>query len=168
MVLNPKLTLVFRLRASTSFSPHARDRYISHFGALNGRISIANHTLVLLDAPSLVEEDNDRSNHDQSYEEWTPVPGGPVEFIKAMSQGKAFNDLTVHFIDRTLEYKKGPIVLLSHIPLARDNKLDECGPLREKGTIRPGAGLGYQNTLGKDVTTFVLETVRPSVIFRCA
>jgi len=53
---------------------------------------------------------------------------------------------------------------MSHIPLARENA--ECGPLREKGTIRPGRGFGYENTLGKEVTSFLLNQLKPSIIFR--
>ena len=66
--------------------------------------------------------------------------------------------------DICLESQNYPIVLMSHIPLARSSF--DCGPLREKGTIRPGAALGYQNTLGKDATAFLLETLHPSVVFR--
>jgi hypothetical protein len=58
----------------------------------------------------------------------------------------------------------GPVILLSHIPLARDNR--ECGSLREKGTIRPGVGFGYQNTLGTEVTNFLLESLKPAAVFR--
>jgi hypothetical protein len=58
-----------------------------------------------------------------------------------------------------------PVVLLSHSPLARDDF--DCGPLRERGTIRAGVGLGYQNTLGEEVTAFLLNSLEPVVVFRC-
>ena len=54
---------------------------------------------------------------------------------------------------------------MSHIPLARENVV--CGPFREKGTIRPGRGFGYENTLGKEATAFLLNQLKPSIIFRC-
>lgn len=57
--------------------------------------------------------------------------------------------------------------MLTHIPLARPEKTD-CGPLRERGTIRQGVGWGYQNTLTEEATKFVLEELRPSAIFRYA
>lgn len=60
---------------------------------------------------------------------------------------------------------KNPVILFSHIPLSRPDTAS-CGPLREQGTIRRGVGHGYQNTLGKESTTFLLEQLRPSVIFR--
>ncbi|GLB37552.1 putative calcineurin-like phosphoesterase [Lyophyllum shimeji] len=135
------------LRASSSFSPHARSRYISHFGPLNSRVTIANHTFVLLDAPGLVEEDMERQRHGRTYTTWTPRAGGPVEFVRSIAR----------------ENGNDPVVLLSHIPLSRD--AFDCGPLREKGTIRQGIGLGYQNTLGKEATAFLLEELRPSVVF---
>ncbi|KAG5648554.1 hypothetical protein DXG03_003165 [Asterophora parasitica] len=136
------------LRAlSSSFSPDAHARYTEHFGQLNGRFAIANHTLVFIDAPSLVEEDNERLNHAKTYRDWVPRRGGTVEHVKSIAKERSGH----------------PHVLLSHIPLARDTY--HCGPLREKGTIRPGMGFGYQNTLGKEVTHFLLKELQPSVIF---
>lgn len=58
-----------------------------------------------------------------------------------------------------------PTVLLTHIPLARPNTAS-CGPLREKGTIRAGAGYGYVNTLSVQASQFLLQSTRPSIIFR--
>ncbi|KAF5380541.1 hypothetical protein D9615_004535 [Tricholomella constricta] len=73
--------------------------------------------------------------------------GGSVEHVKHIAK----------------ERGSDPLVLLSHIPLARE--VYNCGPLREKGTIRPGMGFGCQNTLGKEVMNFLLEELQPSVIF---
>lgn len=61
---------------------------------------------------------------------------------------------------------KDPVVLFSHIPFAREKT--SCGPLRESGTIHSGRGMGYENTLGKELSVFLLSALRPSVIFRCA
>lgn len=59
------------------------------------------------------------------------------------------------------------MILFSHIPLFRPD-VASCGPLRERGTIRRGVGHGYQNTLGKHTTEFLLESVRPVLVFRYA
>ena len=59
----------------------------------------------------------------------------------------------------------GPIVLFSHIPLFRADSAS-CGPLREKGTIHPGVGRGYQNLLLRETSSFILENIRPTVVFR--
>lgn len=56
-------------------------------------------------------------------------------------------------------------MLFSHIPLSRPSHTS-CGPLREKGTIHHGAGLGYQNTLSDEASRFLLQNVRPFIIFR--
>jgi hypothetical protein len=58
-----------------------------------------------------------------------------------------------------------PVILFSHIPLYRPEGTD-CGPLRERGTIRQGFGTGYQNTLGQDATNFLLQKLKPSLILR--
>lgn len=58
----------------------------------------------------------------------------------------------------------GPKILISHIPLARP-EASSCGPLRERGRILKGAGIGYQNLLGSETTRFLLDVVRPSVVF---
>ncbi len=58
-----------------------------------------------------------------------------------------------------------PVILFSHIPMSRPDG-SSCGPLRERGTIRRGVGIGYQNTLGKQTSTFLLDSFRPTLIFR--
>lgn len=60
-----------------------------------------------------------------------------------------------------------PIILFSHIPLSHP-ETKSCGPLREQGTIRRGVGPGYQNTLDRQTTEFLLESIRPLAVFRYA
>ncbi|KAJ7680466.1 Metallo-dependent phosphatase-like protein [Mycena polygramma] len=127
------------LGVSDQFSKKAGARYKSHFGPLNSRITIANHTVILLDAPSLVEQ----SQHDGKS-----VSGGPIELVQSFVKSQDPN----------------PVVLFTHIPLSRPDG-SSCGPGRERGTIRRGAGFGYQNTLSKPASDFLLQSLRPSVIF---
>ncbi|KAH9942324.1 uncharacterized protein BXZ73DRAFT_97737 [Epithele typhae] len=126
----------------------ARLRFTKHFGPLNQMISIRNHTLVMVDAPGLVEEDYIRAAKSTEYKDWTPKPHGPVEFIQSLRQAN----------------ESSHTVLFSHIPLYRPDTAS-CGPLREKGTIRRGAGSSYQNTLGKKTSTYMLQTLNPQMVF---
>ncbi|GAA5821282.1 hypothetical protein JCM10212_006270 [Sporobolomyces blumeae] len=58
-----------------------------------------------------------------------------------------------------------PRVLLSHIPLFRSEGT-ACGRRREASRpIRQGRGKNYQNELGQDETRWIMERVRPEVVF---
>ncbi|OBZ68209.1 hypothetical protein A0H81_11827 [Grifola frondosa] len=139
------------LNADPLSARHVRNRYSTHFGPLNQRVSVRNNTFVLLDASGLAEEDYKRAAANKDFEFWTPIANGPIEFVKSLSD----------------EEKIHPIILFTHIPLYRPDSAS-CGPLREKGTIRRGVGPGYQNTLGKKTSSFLLQTLRPSLLFRGA
>lgn len=58
-------------------------------------------------------------------------------------------------------------ILLTHIPLYRPPGMG-CGPIRERGTIRAGRGNGYQNTLSSEMSEFLIERIRPALVFRYA
>ncbi|KAF8590903.1 Metallo-dependent phosphatase [Ramaria rubella] len=127
----------------------ARDRYREHFGATNQQMNFDNHTtFVLIDAPGLVDEDYHRHAAQVNFHEWRGSEGGTVNFLKNFTEN----------------LPAGPIVLFSHIPFFRPDRIS-CGPLREKGTIRPGMGRGYQNLLLRETSSYILESIRPSLIF---
>ncbi|KAJ3791050.1 hypothetical protein GGU10DRAFT_257136 [Lentinula aff. detonsa] len=128
-------------------SKHVRKSFFKLFGPFNQRVIVHNHTFILLDAPGLVDEDYTRAAQRIPYDKWSSLPGGPVEFVK------------------TIHTDNNPVVLLSHIPLWRKDTAP-CGPRREKGNIRTGVGHGYQNTLQKHTTNFLIESLQPSIIFR--
>lgn len=67
-------------------SPKARERYISHFGAPNNEVSIANHTLVFFDAPKFVDEDFQRHGQRMTVKGWHPIQGGSWAFLKNFSK----------------------------------------------------------------------------------
>ncbi|KAF9232275.1 hypothetical protein BU15DRAFT_81428 [Melanogaster broomeanus] len=136
---------------SPSFSKDARRLFEEHFGPLNQVVPVSGHKFVLLDAPGLVEEDYRRHAHGKTYDQWTPLPRGPVKFLTSISNQE--ND-----------HAPQPIILLTHIPLSRPSG-KSCGPLREKGSIRAGAGYGYQVMLGKETTEFLLKALHPSAVF---
>ncbi|KAG6836854.1 hypothetical protein H0H93_002295 [Arthromyces matolae] len=128
---------------SSSAFKDIRNRYSQVFGPFNQQVVIHNHTFLLIDAPGLVDEDYQRAAYGVGYDKWTPLPDGTAAFVKSVKRDQ------------------NPLILLSHIPLARPDSAS-CGPLREKGTIRRGVGHGYQNTLGKQTTAFLLQSIRPS------
>ncbi|OSD03992.1 hypothetical protein PYCCODRAFT_1451328 [Trametes coccinea BRFM310] len=136
------------LNIEPSAAREARNRFTTHFGPLNQRVVLRNHTLVMLDAAGLVEEDYLRAAKYIDYEHWKPLPHGTVEFVHSLQN----------------EFQAHPMVLFTHIPLHRPDTAS-CGPLREKGTIHRGVGPGYQNTLGKKTTTFLLQTLRPNMVY---
>ncbi|KDQ27671.1 hypothetical protein PLEOSDRAFT_1104353 [Pleurotus ostreatus PC15] len=130
-------------------SKHIRQYYKERFGELNQRIVIRGHAFILLDAPGLVDEDYQRNAQFTEYDQWHPLPEGPVEFVHNF---------------KSTQNASQPTILFSHIPLARPDAAS-CGPLRERGTIRRNVGHGYQNTLGKQTTTFLLQVLQPSIVF---
>jgi hypothetical protein len=83
----------------------------------NQAVHFGNHTLVLLDAPGLVEEDYRRVKEDKVYSSqmmgtpsgkktgkvkaiWRPTKGGSVEFVKRVSQGIIVSQcIYQHFTD---------------------------------------------------------------------
>ncbi|KAG6842145.1 hypothetical protein C0991_001638 [Blastosporella zonata] len=133
---------------STSLSRAIRSHYTNLFGPFNQRLVIHNHTFLLIDAPGLVDEDYQRAGHGVGFDKWSTLPSGTAAFVKNVEKGK----------------NEKPLILLSHIPLARPDSAS-CGPLREKGTIRRGVGHGYQNTLGKQTTAFLLQSLQPSAVY---
>lgn len=72
------------------FSEKVHERYITHFGPLYQRVDVANHTIVMVDAPGLVEEDHERAIAGLSYQRWAAAnPGGPIAFIQESAAGKS-------------------------------------------------------------------------------
>ncbi|TFK73948.1 hypothetical protein BDN72DRAFT_813488 [Pluteus cervinus] len=127
-----------------------RHYYSKYFQPLNQEVVIQNHRFILLDAPGLVDEDYHRAGVGVPFDAWTPQLGGAIEFVhnKSTSAGTSHQ----------------PVILLSHIPLYRPEAAS-CGSLREVGTIRRGVGVGYQSTLGKQTTEFLLESLHPAIVF---
>ncbi|KAI0915727.1 hypothetical protein AcV5_003567 [Taiwanofungus camphoratus] len=136
------------LNLDPAYSTQLRRWYFNHFGRANRQIPVQNTTFVLLDATSLVEEDYQRAWNGMDYDQWPSSEGGVLQFVRALGE----------------ESRTGPLILFTHIPLYRPDSAS-CGSLREAGTISRGTGPGYQNMLGKKTTNFLLETLRPSLVF---
>lgn len=150
-------------------SKHARRRFTAHFGPLDQAVTIQNHTLVLLDASRVIEEDYRRLKGGPNNES---PEGGTMGFVKSLPQGlfvipgscREYPGNSILFLDCIGE-KTHPVVLFTHVPLFRPDSA-KCGPLRESGTIRRGAGPNYQSTIGKDVSALLLDHLHPTVVFR--
>jgi hypothetical protein len=48
---------------------------------------MANHSLIFLDSPGIVDEDYIRAGHGTSFEEWVPLRDGAIEFVKGLAVG---------------------------------------------------------------------------------
>ena len=142
---------------------------------MNQHLSLANHSLILLDAPGIVDEDYTRAGHGTSFEEWIPLRDGAIEFVKGLAEGPLYpmhvfepvklTSSRTPFHTLEVEEQLGPVILISHIPLHRAES-KTCGPLRERGTIHRGVGHGWQRTLGKQTSSFLLQSLRPLAVFR--
>ncbi|KAI8975799.1 Metallo-dependent phosphatase-like protein [Trametes punicea] len=137
---------------SYRFSELALERYSSHFGQLNQRISIGNHTALLIDAPGLVDEDRKRFAAGLSFAQWSEDhPDRTIAFVRSFSESAK-------------PYDGARPILFTHVPLFRPEGTS-CGPFRERGTLRQGSGLGYQNLLSEEASRFLLQSIQPSIIF---
>ncbi|KAH8108076.1 hypothetical protein BXZ70DRAFT_914068 [Cristinia sonorae] len=136
------------LRINERAAREVRRRFQENFGPLNQAFTLSGHNFVLLDAPGLVEEDYYRTDGVTEFANISASPGGALEFTQRLTRLESNH----------------PTILFTHIPLARP-ELASCGPLREHGTIRRGVGAGYQNTLGKRTTHFLLNTIHPTIVF---
>lgn len=61
---------------------------MAHFGPLNRKISIADHSLILFDAPGYADEDSQRHGQKKTAKQWTPIRGGALDFAKKFGSGK--------------------------------------------------------------------------------
>jgi hypothetical protein len=81
------------LGTTREFSPYARNRYAKYFSPPNSVLPIANHSLILLDAVGLVEEDYRRYAAETQFGEWDGVAGGVIEFVKGLGDGTSYQKI---------------------------------------------------------------------------
>ena len=60
---------------------------MTHFGKPNREISLANHSLVLFDAPGFADEDAKRHGQRKTLDNWVPIQNGSLEFLKNFPNG---------------------------------------------------------------------------------
>ena len=117
----------------SAFSKHIWLHHECHFGRANQLPTVkANHSLVLLEAPEIVDENSLHVGHGTSYEEW-------IACNRVCKRARSRCAVPVPSHDNCIflhaEEQSGSIVLFSHIPLHRtESKL--CGPLQERSLRR--------------------------------
>lgn len=92
--LLPKINVSISLGKAIYTSPNAHSRYVEHFGETNREISIANHSLILFDAPGYADEDSQRYGQKKTLTQWIPRRGGALEFVDKFSRGWSNNPST--------------------------------------------------------------------------
>jgi hypothetical protein len=87
---------------------------------------MANHPLVLLDSPGVVDEDYICAGHGMSFEQWVPLCDGAIEFVKGLAAGLYVPLLHVVIFASpsnavvTIEEQLGLVILFSH------SSLEQC------------------------------------------
>ena len=56
------------------------DLLFDTFGLSNQKFEIANHTFIGLDTPGIIDEDYQRHRKYITFDDWKPIPGGPIAF----------------------------------------------------------------------------------------
>ncbi|EGV66709.1 Metallo-dependent phosphatase [Yamadazyma tenuis ATCC 10573] len=121
-----------------TIDPLRQKRFERFFGPPNDVVTLGNHTVVLLDVISLSSESKD-------------INRPPHEFLQSLPA--------------TME-KNIPKILLTHVPLYRDNQQQTCGPKRESPNPFPvKKGKQYQTVVEHDLTSEILDTINPCLVF---
>ncbi|CAK9441623.1 uncharacterized protein LODBEIA_P54910 [Lodderomyces beijingensis] len=83
----------------------------------------------------------------------------------SLSSSQEGINIRAHRFLQQLPKKTIPRILLSHVPLSRDVNLS-CGPQRERGKFDVfGRGYQYQNSLTPQISSLVMESLQPDLIF---
>jgi hypothetical protein len=82
------LTEAFLISLAGYGSSDANERYESTFGPLNRVLTIANHSVVLINAPGLVDEDAKRLQSGQSVDGWKWPSGGAFDYISRVAPNR--------------------------------------------------------------------------------
>lgn len=113
-------------------------RFAAHFGDSNAVYILGNHTFVQLDTISLSHED-------------PRVHTEPRHFLETCKAQ----------LDPTL-----PRILLTHVPLFRDPRVETCGPGRESSNPFPlMRGVEYQTVIDHPFSEDILKNLKPVLVF---
>ncbi|KAK9456417.1 Metallo-dependent phosphatase-like protein [Dipodascopsis uninucleata] len=117
----------------------ALNRFQAYFGESSIRMTIGNHSFIILDTDSMMNQIDEE------------IYGPPRALFNSIAQEPPHTSL--------------PRILLTHIPLFRPAETP-CGPKREKGgSISISRGYQHQNVLYPDLSTEILDKIAPLAIF---
>ena len=124
-------------------NPSAHDRHVLTFGQTNYKIHFQRKTgtdfeLVIIDSIALLNA---------SGEAYTTA----LQFIQNIIKETSGNST-----------KR---ILFTHIPLFRPSNVN-CGPRRDKASIPNEQGVSYQNLLPASLSSSLLATIHPDLVFR--
>ncbi|RPB05379.1 hypothetical protein L873DRAFT_1825152 [Choiromyces venosus 120613-1] len=138
------------------------DRFRLFFGDGNSLLTLGNHSIILLDTPSLLNDVNPR------------IHGPPRDFLNSLPDLLGPTPLQPHIIQNAStpaptspppQNNPKPVILLSHIPLHRPADTP-CGPHRQsQNPIRIGGGYQYINTLTEPLSQEILHKTGAKHIF---
>lgn len=145
----------------------ARPRYKSAFGPLSQHVVLGGHSLFMVDAPALVDEDWRREGAGENRTDGLPQD---LEYLRHIRTERAAGRFSKYHNPFWLSLtasscQDAPLILFTHIPLYRPPN-SNCGPLREKGYIPTAHGVGYQTLLTPETSQLLLDSLRPTLIFR--
>ncbi|ODV87440.1 hypothetical protein CANARDRAFT_26838 [[Candida] arabinofermentans NRRL YB-2248] len=113
-------------------------RFEEAYGKTNTMLTRNNHELIFLDTISLSNTEDER------------VGKSSREFLEELSK----------------KPKQSTRIMFHHVPLARDPKIQTCGPKRESSNPFPlSKGYQYQTIIDGQISKQVLEKVKPDLIF---
>ena len=122
---------------SNTVSRHALERFRKHFGEPSSEFRAGDFSIILLDTVSL------------SADQTSPIAQAPRQFLTSLRSSEPAE----------------PRILLTHIPLYRQDGTS-CGLLRESKTpIHVGHGYQYQNILTQSLSHEIVDIVRPMAVF---
>lgn len=137
------------------------ERFRLFFGDGNSLLTLGNHSIILLDTPSLLNDVNPR------------IYNPPRDFLDSLPDLLSPTPLQPHVIQNAstpapsppARTNPNPAILLSHIPLHRPADAP-CGPHRQsRNPIRIGGGYQYTNTLPEPLSQEILHKTGAKHVF---
>ncbi|PVU90386.1 hypothetical protein BB559_000490 [Furculomyces boomerangus] len=112
-------------------------RFVNRISDVNYSVEVGNYVLVVIDTIGYESNNIDISSKTKSF----------IESVRK-------------------EYPEKSVLLFTHVPLWRPSGT-YCGKLRQgrKKSINDGVGYQYSNLVGKNASEYILQTIKPEVVF---